>query len=153
MDFCGGILANKPPHYSKICMGEERELNKTHSSGDSHYLYGKIIQVTCPSHYGRDLVKMGLVIARFYCTIVPEPWTGGIATGVGQKGHFSCPSKRSMECAGFLLILDNQSFPLFPAVSSSSSSCSCSSFLCVHIIVSFCTTVALGHVRPSASSH
>ena len=69
MDFHGGILANKPPCYSKICMGEERELNKTCSSGDSCYLYGKIIQVTCPSRYGGDLVKTGLVIARFYCTL------------------------------------------------------------------------------------
>ena len=68
MDFCGGILANKPPHYSEICMGEERELNETCSSRDSHYLYGKIIQVTCPSCYGGDLIKTGLVIARFYCT-------------------------------------------------------------------------------------
>ena len=73
MDFCGGILANKPPHYSEICMGEERELNETCSSGDSRYLYGKIIQVMCPSCYGGDLVKTGLVIARFYCTFLLMP--------------------------------------------------------------------------------
>lgn len=52
-------------------MGEERELNETRSSGDSRYLYGKIIQVTCPSRYGGDLVKTGLVIARFYSTTEP----------------------------------------------------------------------------------
>ena len=87
MDFHGGILANKPPCYSKICMGEERELNKTHSSRDSCYLYGKIIQVTCPSCYGGDLVKTGLIIARFYCTILinKKKQTGLIlCIGVGR---------------------------------------------------------------------
>ena len=34
----GGMLAN--PQHSEDCMGEERKLNETRSSGDSRYLHG-----------------------------------------------------------------------------------------------------------------
>ena len=46
MDFHGGMLAK--PHHSEICMGEERKLNETCSSGDSRYLYENLSQVTWP---------------------------------------------------------------------------------------------------------
>ena len=47
-------------------MGADEELYKTCDSGVSHYLYGKIIQETCPSRYSADLTKTRLVITVVY---------------------------------------------------------------------------------------
>ena len=62
------MLATYLPRYNQICMGGCNGLNETCSSGDSHYLYENLIQVTWPSRYGVDLAKTGLVIARLYCS-------------------------------------------------------------------------------------
>ena len=47
-------------------MGADEELYETRDSGGSRYLYGKIIQETCPSRYSADLTKTRLVITVVY---------------------------------------------------------------------------------------
>ena len=59
--------------YSEICMGADEELYETRDSGGSRYftyLYGKIIQETCPSRYSADLAIAELVKTRIYCIYI-----------------------------------------------------------------------------------
>ena len=49
-------------------MGGPVGSNETRDSGVSRYLYGKIIQETCPSHYSADLAIAELVKTRIYCS-------------------------------------------------------------------------------------
>ena len=51
-------------------MGADEELYETRDSGGSRYLYGKIIQETCPSRYSADLAIAELVKTRIYCITV-----------------------------------------------------------------------------------
>ena len=51
-------------------MGADEELYETRDSGVSRYLYGKIIQETCPSHYSADLAIAELVKTRIYCIYI-----------------------------------------------------------------------------------
>ena len=60
-------------------MGEPVGSNETRISGVSRYLYGKIIQETHFSRYSADLVTTGLVIARFYSSMVQKFSFGDIA--------------------------------------------------------------------------